>query len=71
MSDTGKAVVGRRPLVFTDTDGSQRFVPLSAFEIDANGEIKLMAEWQETFGPADSPLLVGLATRAREDGEIA
>ncbi|NEC33946.1 hypothetical protein [Streptomyces rubrogriseus] len=71
MSDTGKAVVGRRPLVFTDTDGSQRFVPLSAFEIDANGEIKLMAEWQETFGPADSLLLVGLATRAREDGEIA
>ncbi|MFD5284284.1 hypothetical protein [Streptomyces rubrogriseus] len=71
MSDTGKAVVGRRPLVFTDTDGSQRFVPLSAFEIDANGEIKLTAEWQDTFGPADSPLLVGLATRAREDGEIA
>ncbi|MET8668151.1 hypothetical protein ABZV87_27925 [Streptomyces tendae] len=72
MSDSGKAVVGRRPLVFTGTDGSQRFVPLSAFEIDAAGAIGLTARWQEAYpDSADRQFLVGLAKRAQDDGEIA
>ncbi|MET7324899.1 hypothetical protein [Streptomyces sp. NPDC005549] len=72
MSDSGKAVVGRRPLVFTGTDGSQHFVPLSAFQIDADGSIGLTVRWQEAYtNSADRELLVGLAQRAQDGGEIA
>ncbi|MFD9452415.1 hypothetical protein ACFWBC_04885 [Streptomyces sp. NPDC059985] len=72
MTDSGKAVVGRRPLGFTDAKGSQRSVPLSAFTLAPAGDLTLKASWKDAFPTeADRSTLARLAEGALATGDIA
>jgi hypothetical protein len=66
---TTVAVAGHGPLSFTDSNGAQRFVPLSAFEF-AGSEIQLKSAWSTDFGAGDQQILLALAAARAATGEL-
>jgi hypothetical protein len=63
------AVAGHGPLSFTDSNGAQRFVPLSAFEF-VGSSIVLKTSWAGDFGAADQQILLALAAARAAAGEL-
>ena len=62
-------VIGSAPISFTNSDGAQKFVPLSALQL--NGSIlELKTAWASAFDPAEKTTLLALATARAAAGEL-
>lgn len=62
-------VTGHSPLSFTNEDGSQRFVPLSALEL-VGSELKLKAAWAAEFSNADQATLLAVASTLKASRQL-
>jgi hypothetical protein len=62
-------VTGQSPLSFTDADGSQRFVPLSAFEFSGS-KVQLKSDWASEFTSAEQTIMLALAGAKAAAGEL-
>src|SRR4051794_37714119 len=69
MAATPVDVAGHGPLPFTDSNGAQQFVPLSAFEL-VGSEIQLKTAWAGEFSSADQQILIALAGAHAAGGEL-
>jgi hypothetical protein len=62
-------VTGKRPVTFTDSTGAQRFVPLSAFELNGSS-VQLASAWTSAFNAADTAILLALANEQVATGDL-
>jgi hypothetical protein len=62
-------VAGHGPLSFTDSNGNQVFVPLSALEF-VGSDIQLKTDWAAQFSATDQQILVALAGARATGGEL-
>ena len=69
MATSTVDVTGQSPLSFTDADGAQRFVPLSAFEF-AGSKVALKTAWASEFTSAEQTILLALASARASAGEL-
>lgn len=69
MAGASLHVTGTRPMSFTDSTGAQRFVPLSALELDGS-EVKLKASWASSFSAPDATILLALAGERAASGDL-
>ena len=62
-------VIGSAPISFTDSDGAQKFVPLSALQLNGS-TLELKTAWATAFDPAEKSTLLALATARAAAGEL-
>jgi hypothetical protein len=62
-------VTGQSPLSFTDANGAQRFVPLSAFEFSGS-KVQLKTAWASEFSGAEQTIMLAVATAKAAAGEL-
>ena len=62
-------VTGQSPLSFTDANGAQRFVPLSAFEFSGS-KVQLKTAWASEFTGAEQTIMLAVATARAAAGEL-
>jgi hypothetical protein len=67
---TATDVIGSSPISFTDAQGTQKVVPLSAFEIDGSA-LAVKAGWAAVFEQAEIATLLEVATARLAGGEIS
>jgi hypothetical protein len=69
MASAPVDVVGSSPISFTDTQGGQRFVPLSALQF--NGSLlELKTAWTSSFDASETQTLLALASARAAAGEL-
>jgi hypothetical protein len=69
MATSTVDVTGQTPLSFTDANGAQRFIPLSAFEFSGS-KVELKSDWASEFTSAEQTILLALATAKAAAGEL-
>lgn len=69
MASATVDVIGSSPLSFTDANGSQQVVPLSALQFSGS-EIQLKSAWQSVFGAGEQATLIALAKAKAAAGEL-
>lgn len=69
MATSTVDVTGQSPLSFTDANGAQRFIPLSAFEFSGS-KVELKSGWASEFTSAEQTILLALATAKAAAGEL-
>jgi hypothetical protein len=62
-------VTGQSPLSFTDANGAQRFVPLSAFEFSGSN-VQLKTAWASDFSSAEQKILLAVASAKASAGAL-
>ncbi|WP_125776059.1 hypothetical protein [Antribacter gilvus] len=67
---TATDVIGSSPISFTDAQGSQRFVPLSALQIDGSA-LAVKSGWAAQLEPSEIATLLEVATARLAGGEIS
>jgi hypothetical protein len=63
-------VTGQSPLSFTDANGAQRFVPLSAFEFSGS-KLQLKTAWASEFTGPEQTIMLAVATAKAAAGELS
>jgi hypothetical protein len=63
-------VVGSTPISFTDSQGAQKFVPLSALQFNGS-TVQLKTAWTSHFNAADTTTLLAVAAARAAGGELA
>ena len=69
MASSTVDVTGQSPLSFTDANGTQRFVPLSALEFSGS-KVQLKSAWASEFSGAEQTILLALASSKVSAGEL-
>jgi hypothetical protein len=62
-------VTGSSPISFTDSQGGQKFVPLSALQFTGS-TLGLNSTWESSFNAADTQTLLALASALAAAGEL-
>jgi hypothetical protein len=69
MAGSAVGVVGTAPISFTDSNGAQRSVPLSALQFSGS-TLELAPDWAARFSGADSTMLLAVASARAAAGEL-
>lgn len=69
MASATVDVIGSSPLSFTDANGGQQVVPLSALQFSGS-EIQLKSGWQSAFDAGEQATLIALAKAKAAAGEL-
>jgi hypothetical protein len=69
MAVTNVDVVGSTPLSFTNSDGAQKFVPLSALQFSGS-DVQLKPAWTSLFNASETQTMLAVAKAKAAGGEL-